>query len=424
MSLPSVPADRPRGAVEHPPAHTGWLAAHERALLRFGRRVVRTDGLAHWLGEDGAPDPTRTGDVYMAARMAHVYFLGGLRGVPGCTPLASRLLAGLAGAGRDETHGGWVEHVADPAVTPPGTSAPEAGADKQAYTHAFVVLAAATATVAGDPGGPALLEEATRTTLERFADPGTPLFVDSVSADFAQTRPYRGLNANMHMVEALLAAADASGDRAHAERAGAVCAWVERQVQAHGWRIPEHYDESWVPQLEHNRDHPDDQFRPYGATIGHAFEWARLMLQTGQALGEPERHLETAVRLFDTAVADGWVDGAHPGFAYTTDWDGVPVVPDRIFWVPAEAIGAAAALGQVAGDPRFHERYVAWWDHVAEVFVDPDRGSWHHQLDVENRPTSTIWAGKPDLYHAYQAVLLSQLPVAASIAGAVAVQRG
>ncbi|MGI3785810.1 MAG: AGE family epimerase/isomerase, partial [Janthinobacterium lividum] len=221
---------------------------------------------------------------------------------------------------------------------------------------------------------------------------------------------------------ALLAAADASGDRSHAERAGSICTWVEGQVRSHGWRVPEHYDGRWVPQLDHNREHPDDQFRPYGATIGHAFEWSRLMLQTGHALGEPGRHLDTAVQLFDRAVTDGWVGGAHPGFVYTTDWDGTPVVPDRVFWVPAEAIGAAATLAQVTGDARYRQRHLAWWDLVADVFVDADRGSWHHQLDTENRPTGTIWAGKPDLYHAYQAVLLSQLPVATSLAGAVSAQ--
>nr|WP_232531045.1 AGE family epimerase/isomerase [Microlunatus antarcticus] len=392
--------------------------------MRFGRHVVRSDGLAHWLDDDGAPDPARTGDVYVAARMAHVYLLGGMRGVPGCTPLAARLLAGLATAARDREHGGWLEHVPDPAAGPTDPADPAPNADKQAYTHAFVVLAGATATVAGESGGPALLADALRTTYEVFADPGTPLFVDSVSADLSVTRPYRGLNANMHLVEALLAAADATGDRAHAERAGAICAWVEGQVRTHGWRIPEHYDERWVPQLEHNRDHPDDPFRPYGATIGHAFEWARLMLQTGHALGEPDRHFETSARLFDRAVEDGWVEGEHPGFVYTTGWDGVPVVPDRVFWVPAEAIGAAAALAQLTGEPRYRERYVAWWDHVAGVFVDEDRGSWHHQLDTTNSPTSTIWSGKPDLYHAYQAVLLSRLPVAASLAGAVASERG
>ena len=47
---------------------------------------------------------------------------------------------------------------------------------------------------------------------------------------------------------------------------------------------------------------------------------------------------------FDRAVADGWdVDGA-PGFVYTTDWSGRPVVSQRMHWVAAEAISAAAAL--------------------------------------------------------------------------------
>jgi mannose/cellobiose epimerase-like protein (N-acyl-D-glucosamine 2-epimerase family) len=37
-------------------------------------------------------------------------------------------------------------------------------------------------------------------------------------------------------------------------------------------------------------------------------------------------------------------------------------------------------------------------------------GSWHHELDPDNRPASAIWPGKPDVYHAYQAVLLTLLP--------------
>src|SRR4029450_9029335 len=178
-------------------------------------------------------------------------------------------------------------------------------------------------------------------------------------------RCYRGVNANMHGVEALLAAADATGDHGLRERALGIARRVALEfAEPQGWRIPEHFDSHWHPrlgrtrgripehcdshwhpQLDHNRDRPDDQFQPYGATVGHGLEWSRLLLHLEAALADPpDWLLAAAVGLFDRAGAGGWaVDGAD-GFVYTTDWDGTPVVRDRMHWVLAEAISAAAAL--------------------------------------------------------------------------------
>ena len=35
----------------------------------------------------------------------------------------------------------------------------------------------------------------------------------------------------------------------------------------------------WVADLECNKEKPDDQFKPYGATPGHGIEWSRLIVQ-------------------------------------------------------------------------------------------------------------------------------------------------
>jgi hypothetical protein len=41
-------------------------------------------------------------------------------------------------------------------------------------------------------------------------------------------------------------------------------------------------------------------------------------------------------------------------------------------------------------------------------------------LDGENRPADSTWRGKPDLYHAAQATLIPQLPLAPTMASAIA----
>jgi mannose/cellobiose epimerase-like protein (N-acyl-D-glucosamine 2-epimerase family) len=124
--------------------------------------------------------------------------------------------------------------------------------------------------------------------------------------------------------------------------------------------------------------------------------------------------------LFDRAVADGWdADGAE-GFVYTTDWEGRPVVRDRMHWVTAEAVGASAALHARTGDAVYADRYAQWWDYADRYVIDHEHGSWHHQLDASNAPAGSVWPGKADIYHAFQTTLVPRLPLAPSITTAVA----
>jgi len=403
--------DRPTTATDPAPAPVPDLAAWRRdqlaALLRFAEPTLRADGAAQWLDDDGRPDAGRPVHTWITSRTAHVYAVASLLGVPGAGERADLALRGLRDVLADVQHGGWV------ASRGPGDAV---DGTKSAYAHAFVVLAAASGTVAGREGARELLDEALAVLDARFWEPGPRLHADERSADWSVLDPYRGVNANMHAVEALLAAHDATGDGEWLARAASVADRVVGWASAHTWRIPEHFDASWTPLPEYNADRPRDPFKPYGSTPGHGLEWARLLLQLDVAAGTPGARTDAAVALFDRAVADGW-DIAHGGgFVYTVDWDGVPVEPRRYHWVAAEAVAAADVLGRVTGDPRFTAAAVGWWAWIDRYLVDHERGSWHHELDTDNRPDGVTWVGKPDVYHAAQAVMLPDLPLTGSFA--------
>ena len=166
---------------------------------------------------------------------------------------------------------------------------------------------------------------------------------------------------------------------------------------------------SWEPDLEYNVDTPAHPFRPYGATIGHWLEWARLTLHARAAItarGDvaPAWMLDDAVALFDAAVREGWdVDGA-PGFVYTVDWSGTPVVRERMHWVVAEGVAAAAALHAATGEARFDDAYTQWWEYIGAHHLDRVGGSWWHELAPTTRcrarsgrarPTSTTRSRPP-----------------------------
>ncbi|MGO1317693.1 MAG: AGE family epimerase/isomerase [Cellulomonadaceae bacterium] len=393
--------------------HRRWLEDQTLELLAFGRRVGHPIGGAARLDEAGVPDLDAGVETWITARTVHVYALGALLGVPGSAPIAQHALNGLTGVLHDDAQGGWFTAVAADGTPVEG---------KSCYAHAFVLLAAGSGVLAGLDGAPELLAAAIDVFETRFWDEEAGRCVDTWDTAFTQLEDYRGVNANMHAVEAMLATHDVTGDPVWLDRARRVTEFVLRTASEHGWTIPEHYDAGWTPLLDYNTSAKSDPFKPYGVTVGHSLEWARLVLHLEAALGTdaPAGLLDAARSLYARAVEIGWaVDGAD-GFVYTTDWDGTPIVRERMHWVLAEAVGAAAALARRTGEQIYAEHYAMWWDYADSVVLDHSHGSWYHELDTANQPSGTVWPGKPDLYHAVQATLIPRLPLTPSIASAVA----
>jgi mannose/cellobiose epimerase-like protein (N-acyl-D-glucosamine 2-epimerase family) len=383
-------------------------------LLDFAARSRLPEGGFGYLGDDGRVVAGRPQETYVVARMTHVFGLATLLGRPGAEELVRHGVVALrSGPLHDDVHGGW--------------SAATDDAAKTAYVHAFVLLAGATAATAGAEGGRALLEEALAVWQERFWDDAAGMAVEEWDAAWTACSGYRGANANMHGVEATLAAADAleGGDAATAGRLRRQALRTTERV-VHGWarerdwRLPEHFTPGWEPLPEFNRDRPADPFRPYGVTVGHQFEWSRLALHLRAAAGDPPHWLlDDAVALFDAAATRGWAADGQPGFPYTLDWDDRPVVPARMHWVLCEAIAAAAVLGEVTGEDRYRDLAARWREHGEERFADPATGSWHHELTAAGEPAGGTWVGEPDAYHLAQMLLLDGRAVRGSLAAAL-----
>jgi mannose/cellobiose epimerase-like protein (N-acyl-D-glucosamine 2-epimerase family) len=268
------------------------------ALLAFARGARVPGGFA-WLDAGGRPDPARGLPLWITARMTHVFALAALLGRPGDGPLADHGVRALAGSFADHHHGGWWSELRD------GKPVDER---KEAYPHAFVLLAASSARIAGRPGACALWDAAAEVVAGRFWREEEGAFAESFGRDWSDPEPYRGANANMHMVEACLAAADASGDPRWAERAlRAAERIVHREARARSWRVVEHFDADWRPLPDYNEDAPRDPFRPFGVTPGHGLEWARLLLHLRAALPDPPAWLLEAARgLFARAHSRPW----------------------------------------------------------------------------------------------------------------------
>jgi mannose/cellobiose epimerase-like protein (N-acyl-D-glucosamine 2-epimerase family) len=390
-------------------------------LLDFAARS-RLPGGFGYLGADGHVDADRPQETWIVARMTHVFGLAHLLGRPGAGDLAAHGVAALrAGPLHDGEHGGWRSAEDDDT--------------KAAYVHAFVVLAGSTATAAGVDGGRALVDEALEVWQRRFWDDDAGLAVEQWDRAWTSCDDYRGANANMHGVEAMLAAADAVAGDAVVDD-GVVARLRDQALRATGrivhgfardreWRLPEHFTAGWEPLPEYNREEPAHPFRPYGVTVGHQFEWARLCLHLRAASADPPSWLlDDAISLFDAAAGRGWAADGHDGFPYTLGWDDRPVVGARMHWVLCEAVAAASVLAEVTGEARYRELAGRWREHGERWFADPATGSWHHELTPSGEVGTGTWTGQPDAYHLAQMLLLDRRPVRGSVAAALRVPAG
>lgn len=398
--------------------HRRWLDVQGQRLLDFSRPSRVACGFAA-LDDRGNLPPGASADATLGARMTHVYAVATERGLPSCGPLAAHGVSTLLGPLADHENGGWF-------LTPPIEGQPPDAGLKQAYLHAFVVLAASSATVAGIAGGRRLLDKALAVWERHFWSEEEGVFRESFAADWSDEEDYRGANANMHSLEACMAVADVTGDPIWRNRGLRVAErFIHTLARDAGYSLPEHYDRNWRRLDDYNRDHPADQLRPYGMTPGHFTEWAHLLLKLEAALlradgRAPAWLLEDATEMFHNGMTAGWARDGAPGLIYTIDWNHEPVVHNRPHWCQAEAMTAAAALLKRTGHRRYEHWYRTLWDYIDTFMIDRRHGGWIQELDRDNRPSAVVYEGKADLYHAWQATMTPLLPLAPSFATAVA----
>ena len=380
-------------------------------LLDFAARSRLPDGGFGYLGDDGQVLPGRPLETWIVARMTHVFGLAHLLGRPGADELVRHGIVALTdGPLHDAEHGGWRASTDDDT--------------KAAYPHAFVMLAGSTAAAAGVEGGAELLGAAVDVWQTRFWDDDAGMAVEQWDRAWHRLDDYRGLNANMHGVEASLAAADAlpvADQAGRRQLRGQALRTTERVLgdwgRAFRWRLPEHFTSAWTPLPEYNRDRPADPFRPYGVTVGHLFEWARLAMHVRSVVSEPPSVLRDGAHHLFT-VASGVTDG-HAGIPYTLDWEDHVVVAARMHWVQCEAIAAGYVLAQALEDDSYRQAAEDWKATGERLFADPATGNWHHELTPTGEVGSGTWAGQPDAYHLAQMLLLDGRPVRGSVAAAL-----
>lgn len=376
------------------PHHRAWLKAQADRQLKFFSASLQGAGPGfHTLDAAGRPLPDATQELHTTTRLIHSYALAQIAGHDGAGRIVDHGMAYLQSHHRDADHGGYLWALNGDDISDDR---------KLAYGHIFVLLAASSAKMAGHPDAGALIADVTKILDQYYWEEGPGLFADEWNRDWTPFSSYRGMNANMHGVEALLTAYEATGQDIFLSRAGRILDFFTATIAPkEGWRLPEHYTENWAIDRAYSGN---PMFRPAGTTPGHSFELGRLLLQYWDLIGRPEGDMPIRARcLIEQALQDAWrIDG---GFSYTLKFDGSTAIPSRFWWPVTEAIGAMAALIKLDRRDADEIWYRRLWTFASAHYVDHARGGWFPEIDETGQPTGTIFAGKPDIYHSIQACL-------------------
>ena len=463
-------------------SHEQWLDDRINDLFDFGINSQQYGGFGY-LNSEGKIDKTKNMQTYITCRMTHIYSMYALENdfdeqlqdkVKLARELASHGVKSLINNVQDKKNKGFYEEICsysdrsdskfaniseqisnECAEYDLKTLPSEGGSRKVAYAHAFVLLAASSAVCAKIPRAEELFHNIVDVVNEYFWDDKCQKTIESYDEDWSNCEKYRGVNAAMHMTEAFLNtfcavnAMPAISDINWFQRAESLVCFVFDLARNNSYMVPEHFDENWEPVWNYNVEDKRHQFRPYGATVGHAMEWARLGVQlvlthykhTGDIGNKYLNVLKDCVGLYNVALQTWGVDGKD-GFVYTTDFKSNPIVRDRMHWVLCEAIGATIALKQAKSllkklsynvdfmNLKYGVKYIKNSDYFnvenisdiklgfldvydywyrkfikyADNYLITDDGRWNHQLDFSNNFSTTIWDGRPDIYHAYQAL--------------------
>lgn len=399
------------GPWQSRPFHRQYLMRQANDLFDFFEAAsINPKGGFFELDDDGLPlaedNPTR--QIHVTTRMIHCAVIGSLIGRPGSDEIIDHGMRYLWEKHRDHKNGGYLWSLND--ESPQDDS-------KQAYGHAFVLLAGSSAKLAGHPLADQVIADATQVIESRFWDEKVGAVREEFANDWSETSQYRGQNSNMHLTEALMAAFEATGDKAYLAKAQRIAELIIRKhaVQM-DYRVAEHFHADWS--LDNGYE-GSEMFRPSGSTPGHWLEWSRLLYQLF-VLGQKEHGWMTdaARKLFRNSIELGW-DKTHGGFFYTLDWDNQPILREKLWWPVAEAIGAASFISAYDHDDYFQVWYRKLWDHAENHVIDHARGGWLSELKEDLTPTSRLFVGKPDIYHALQACLIPLYPATGSLTHAI-----
>ncbi len=208
--------------------------------------------------------------------------------------------------------------------------------------------------------------------------------------------PPRLQNPHMHMLEAMLALYQATGDAAYLKRGAHLFELFRTRFFDMNTRsLGEYFTREWLP-----LDGPQGQI----VEPGHHFEWSWILHTYAKLSGDAHAH-DVAHLAFEFASKHGV--NAHSNLTYDEiDRSGATLRASHRLWPQTEALKAFVATAEHGPDAEVREaaglRIAPAVDAIFDNYFFPDTGVWNDQIDTAGKPVSEF-VPATSLYHLFLA---------------------
>lgn len=327
-------------------------------------------GFYNALSQDQTPVPQDFKRLLVQARMVYTYSHAYLVSKElWCLEMAQSAYDYLVDRFHDEARGGWFQTVSH--------SGEPMSRKKMSYEHAFVLFALAYFYRATSDPKALRLAETTFDSMEtRLWDPIHGGFFEGGHENWELIAADRRQNPHMHLLEALLALFDATGNERYIKAAEKIMDLFENKFfEASTGCLYEHFGQDWNRKLEGQKP----VLEP-----GHHFEWYWLISQfakrtdfsRAQTLGEP---------LFQ--FAKSWGVDASDGCVYDQiSPEGSLIQGSKRLWPQLERIKALALRFNVEHESGSKEELFNALEVLGTKFIDTQKMNWNETLSQDGRP--------------------------------------
>jgi mannose/cellobiose epimerase-like protein (N-acyl-D-glucosamine 2-epimerase family) len=203
----------------------------------------------------------------------------------------------------------------------------------------------------------------------------------------------RRQNPHMHLLEALLALHEATGEKNWLRRAGALVDLFKRRfVDLETGALIEFFGVDWSVA-------PGDEGRL--REPGHQFEWVWLLFEYFRAARDDSIR-PYAERLFAFGSQFG-IDRTDGAVFDGVDASGALIAGTKLLWPQTEYLKACVARAEWLNDAAAREAARAHLKLIAQHFMRPDGANWHNQLAHDGAPIAPVTPARV-LYHLFMAV--------------------
>lgn len=373
------------------PPLRAWLRDTVAPYWTSAPRDSEHGGFFDHIDGDGRPAFDAPKTALAHARLTHTFaHLRELGCGAECDAAGDAAFAFLTSKVWDPVGGGFFKAVGrdgDP-------EAPEADRRKDFYDQAFALFGFAWRyRVTRDAAAQEWIERLSAWLDANLADPehgGWHETDDAIRPGANYPLPRRQ-NPHMHLLEAMLALYETTGE----------ARWIDRAREIVGL-FDRHFFDAATGTLREFMNRDFTEAPPPRGRIrepGHHFEWVWLLLHYRRLSGD-DSILPAAERLYAFATRFG-VERDGIGPAATFDElhpDGTVVTPSKLIWPQTETVKAHLARAEFLGDAAGFARAEAHLAMMFDAFIDAPAARWINQTDREGR---TIWADSLSrmLYH-------------------------